>query len=280
MSLTAEDRRSLPGLPEFAFVLIAAKQYSRCATRGFTSRLRLASVSEDAPVCRHGHRHSSSRPPLHLAAEGGRGLFYRRSPRAVEHFSPSPLYRRTRSRPKAEAHAVHDSTADRWGDASAGELSIPVRGPFSGGRVLDGIAGRPRRGPYRRSDYHYSRPHFPRVAGDAGGLDCRIARRINPAGDSQQRRPVELRPFHVLEHTESICPPGEEKAIVVGNGAAWRMRSVGARARRARASHQTKVALRDSSSMGLVACPSRDCDVDVCRGASQDMEQHAHRDEP
>src|SRR5690242_5157723 len=245
MRLTAADCRLLSGRLEIVFVLIAAKQYSRCATRGFTSRLRLASVSEDAPICRHGHCHSCSRPSIHLAAEGGCGLFDRRSPRAVEHFSPSPLYRRTRPRPKAEAYAVHDSTADRWGDASVGELSIPVRGPFSGRRILDGIAGRPRRGPYRRSDYHYSRPHFPRVAGDAGGLDCWLARRINPAGDSQQRRPVELRPFHVLEHTESICPPGEEKAIVVGNGAAWRMRSVGVGARRARASHQAEVALCD-----------------------------------
>src|SRR5580704_4998338 len=147
-------------LPGLDFGVMANEKYNRYATGHFTSSLRLASVTEEARANQNGLGNSSSRPPVHLAAQGGGGLLDRCIARALEYFPPRALYRGARSRSNTQVDAVHDAAADRRSDAAAGRLSLPVRRPFAGRCFFNGIAGRARGRAYRRGDYHHSRAHL------------------------------------------------------------------------------------------------------------------------
>src|SRR5260370_25873242 len=116
--------------------------------------------------------------------------------------------------------------------------------------------------------------------GDAGGGPRGSARRSDPAGDSQQGRSLEFRAVHVLEYPESDHATVAKSGIVVGNGALGCVRGTGTGARGPGARDQPEVALRGGLALGLVAGAGGDCDPDVCGCATEDLEQHAHRDEP
>src|SRR2546430_8931157 len=67
----------------------------------------------------NGNSYTDSRPTVYPAAESGRGVVHCRIAGPVERLSARALHRGTRSRPKTETDAVHDTGADRRRDAAA-----------------------------------------------------------------------------------------------------------------------------------------------------------------
>src|SRR5947207_12991309 len=67
----------------------------------------------------NGNSYTDSRPTVYPAAESGRGVVHCRIAGPVERLSTRALHRGTRSRPKTETAAVHDTGADRTRDAAA-----------------------------------------------------------------------------------------------------------------------------------------------------------------
>ena len=118
------------------------------------------------------------------------------------------------------------------------------------------------------------------MACHAGRVDRGIVGRPDPPSYSQQRRSLELRPIHFSKHSQSRGAPPEKRPVVLGNGASWRVRWFRARPRSPAAGDKTPLALRDSFAMGLVAGPNGDRDANVRRRSPENLEQHAHRDEP
>src|SRR5260370_545974 len=118
------------------------------------------------------------------------------------------------------------------------------------------------------------------MAGDARGIHGGAAWRIDPAGHSPQGRSLEFWAVHIPEHSKSNDAAAGESAVVLGNGAAGGVRRSGAGTRGAGAGDQAEVAVCAGRALGLVADPGGDCDTDVGGGAAENLEQHAHRDEP
>src|SRR6266849_5671161 len=95
---------------------------------GFTLRGGLASVSNESRDGCDGYLAANSRGAVHVAAEGGRGVFHCRAAGAVEHLSPRVVHRRTRRGPEIKVDAVHDPGADPGRYAAHGEPGLPVCG--------------------------------------------------------------------------------------------------------------------------------------------------------
>src|SRR2546421_10804954 len=90
-----------------------------------------------------GNRYTDSRLAVYPAAESGRGVVHCRIASPVERLSARALYRGTRSRPKTETDAVHDTRADRRGDAAARRrILVRVCGFVARRRFPDGTARR------------------------------------------------------------------------------------------------------------------------------------------
>src|ERR1700674_1900719 len=117
---------------------------------------------------------------------------------------------------------------------------LSLEGDFLMGR-LGGRGG----GADRQRDHHDSGADLARMAGDARGVHRGVARRIDPAGDSQQRRSLELRAVHVSEYSESDGETVAQSGIVVGDGAAFDVHRPGAGTRGAGRGYQAELALRD-----------------------------------
>ena len=66
----------------------------------------------------------------------------------------------------------------------------------------------------------------------------------------------------------------------MGNAAAGCLCWTGTGSRGVGDCYQTEMALCGRPALGLVAGPGGDCNADVRRGTAEDLEQHAHRNEP
>src|SRR5208337_1290280 len=220
------------------------------------------------------------RTSLYPAIEGGRGLFDRRVACKVECLPPRPFYRTTRFRPETEADAVRDAAAHRWRHAAPGQPGLPLRRPFSRGRIPDGIAWWPRGRASRRRHHYHSRPDGPRMAGHAGGFRGGLARRTDSPSHPGPRRFVELRAVHLPEHSESHHAHGARWRNYVGDVAATHLRGAGTWPRGASDGYKSQVALCHRSALELGAVPRGIGHADERGGAPENLEQHAHRDEP
>src|SRR5207245_275501 len=87
-------------------------------------------------------------------------------------------------------------------------------------------------------------------------------------------------PIYFPEHSESDCEAASQSGIVLGNGAADHVHCPRTGPRGACARYKAEVALCDRSELGLVAGARGDRHTNVCRCPAENLEQHAHRDEP
>src|SRR5438046_6103981 len=138
----------------------------------------------------NGNSYTDSRPTVYPAAESGRGVVHCRIAGPVERLSARALHRGTRSRPKTETDAVHDTGADRRRDAAAcRRILVRVCRFVARRRFPDGTARRARSGADWRRDHHHSGADFARMAGHARRVHGGRARPIDPPGESTTRSP-------------------------------------------------------------------------------------------
>src|SRR5258707_4958523 len=91
------------------------------------------------------------------------------------------------------------------------------------------------------------------MAGDAGSIGRRAARRIDATGDSGQGRVMELRAIHIFEHSKSGGAISAQGGYSVGDASTGRLRWIGTGPRGIGNCYQPEAVVCGRSALGLVA---------------------------
>src|SRR4029077_17618867 len=133
----------------------------------------------------HGYTLHHSGSAFHAAIKGGRRRVHGRLAGTLGHFSPRPFHRSARLRSETKAVAVSYAGAGDQRAVETGRASLSVRRPDGGGLFSSGASWGPGGWAFWRGGLQPAGFLSPRMAGDAGGSDCRPDGGIDPAGDAE-----------------------------------------------------------------------------------------------